>query len=84
MGGKRDKAIERLKKLPKDYTFSEARSLLRSLGYIEDDKGSTSGSRVCFHSEKGRINLHKPHPADIMKGYMVKQLKEFLEEKGDI
>lgn len=84
MGGKHDKAVERLNSLPKDYTFTEARSLLKYLGYEEDQKGSTSGSKVRFVRGSSRISLHKPHPGDVMKYYMVKLLRDFLVEQGDI
>ena len=48
---KLDKAKERLKSIPTDYTYSEARYLLGKLGFEESNKGKTSGSRVKF-SEK--------------------------------
>lgn len=81
-----EKAKERLRLLPKDYTFAEARSLLAYLGFAEFHKGKTSGSRVCFYRERDGavINLHKPHPQDTMKTYAVKQLKETLIEYGDL
>ena len=84
MGGKQDKAIKRLKSIPKDYTYTEARSLLINLGYQESSKGSTSGSRVCFIKDQNKINLHKPHPRDEMKTYAVRNLRDYLEEKGEI
>ena len=88
MGGKRDKAIDRLKLDPKDYTFSEARSLLIKLGYKEYNKGKTSGSKVMFVKGKpdgmDKICLHKPHPGDEMKSYAVKELREHLEAIGEI
>lgn len=88
MGGKRDKAIERLKSEPKDYTFSEARSLLIKLGYKEYNKGKTSGSKVMFVKPRDdgmdKICLHKPHPGDEMKSYAVEDLKEHLEDIGEI
>lgn len=76
----------RLQKLPKDYTFEEAKSLLKSLGFIEMNKGKTSGSRVKFYRSKDgkMINLHKPHPEKEMKSYAVKQLYDFLNEIGDL
>jgi len=88
LGGKRDKAIERLKLEPKDYTFSEARSLLIKLGYKEYNKGKTSGSRIMFVKDReygvDKICLHKPHPGDEMKSCTVKNLKEHLEDIGEI
>ena len=81
-----DKRIERLLSRPKDYTFTEAHSLLKSLGYKLMQKGSTSGSRVMFYREAddSKILLHKPHPQDTMPGYAVKQVIEQLLERRDI
>lgn len=84
--GTREKALERIKSLPKNYTFTEARSLMTKLGFIEFNKGKTSGSRVKFYRESdgASIDLHKPHPQDDMKPYAVKHLKEFLIEIGEL
>jgi hypothetical protein len=46
--GTKEKLIERLKKLPKDFTFDEAERLLTLFGYIRSNKGKASGSRVMF------------------------------------
>lgn len=79
-----DKLIQRLLSLPKDFTYSEARTLLSNLGFQECNKGRTSGSRVIFKREVDGLSimLHKPHPGDVMKAYSVKQLKKDLEENG--
>ena len=63
-----EKAKARLKSFPKDYTYTEAKSLLQQLGFKELTKGKTSGSRVKFlrDSDGVMIFLHKPHPSDIM------------------
>lgn len=76
----------RLQKLPKDYTFEEARTLLISLGFLEMTKGRTSGSRIKFYRpvDGKMINLHRPHPEKEMKSYAVKQLREFLLEIGEL
>ena len=81
-----EKAINRIKMCPKDYTYDEARALLRRLGFEESNKGRTSGSRVrFFRKSDGRmIDLHKPHPQSTMKEYSVRDLKTFLESIGDI
>lgn len=84
MGNKQDKAKERLKGLPRDYTFSEARSLLLSMGFSEYNKGKSSGSRVMFTKNGVKILLHKPHPGNEMKQYAVRQLKEQLERMGEL
>lgn len=80
------KRIVRIRSLPKDYTYTEARSLLISLGFVEFNKGKTSGSRIRFYrkSDGKLIDLHKPHPGDVMKVYAVKDLYDFLVEIGEL
>lgn len=76
---KLEKQIERLKSKPKDYTYDELRSLLNKLGFIENNKGKTSGSRVIFIKYgKTEIVLHKPHPGNILKPYQIKDIIEKL------
>jgi len=81
-----EKAINRIKTCPRDYTYDEAKALLLRLGFEESNKGKTSGSRVrLFRRSDGRIiDLHKPHPQATMREYSVKALKEFLESIGEI
>lgn len=81
-----DKAKERLKAIPKNYTYSEAKSLLSQLGFSEYNKGKTSGSRVKFVrlSDGVTILLHKPHPSDIMSVASVKDIIYCLKEIGEI
>ena len=43
---KKEKLINRLKTKPKDFTYNEAKTLLESVGFVESNKGKTSGSRV--------------------------------------
>ena len=77
---KLEKAKERLKSVPKDYTYSEARALLLRLGFTEFNKGKTSGSRVKFYRviDGKSILLHKPHPSDIMDVNSVMDIIEIL------
>ena len=81
-----EKAKERLRSRPKDYTYTEARVLLSQIGFTEYMKGKTSGSRIKFYREKDQkiILLHKPHPGDIMKPGAVKDLSEFLLNLGEL
>ena len=83
---KEEKMIQRLRSVPKDYTYSEAIALAARFGYEEQNKGSTSGSRVLLYrpADHRKILLHKPHPGDIMKQYAVRQFYEKLTENGDI
>ena len=83
--GTKEKLIERLKRLPADFTFDEAARLLHLFGYDRFDKGKTSGSRVLFLKRgKYPVFLHRPHPQKEMKKYAVKQLLEELKGNGDI
>lgn len=81
-----EKAKERIKSKPKDYTYAEAKSLLSQMGFVEYHKGKTSGSRVKFYREEDQkiILLHKPHPDDIMKPGAVRDLLEFLVSLGEL
>lgn len=81
-----EKAKERIKLRPKDYTYTEARSLLSQMGFVEYQKGKTSGSRVKFYRKEDQkiILLHKPHPDDIMKLGAVKELSEYLSGLGEL
>ncbi|MBR1580076.1 MAG: type II toxin-antitoxin system HicA family toxin [Selenomonadaceae bacterium] len=81
-----EKAKQRLRQTPKDYTYSEAKTLLGHLGYEERSKGKTSGSRVGFFrpSDNDIILLHKPHPGNEMNVAAVKALAEHLTLKGDL
>lgn len=83
---KLDKAKERLRLKPKDYTYSEAKYLLLQLGFEEYTKGKTSGSRVKFYRERDQriILLHKPHPGDEMSIGAIKDLATRLEEMGEL
>ena len=78
--GRDEKAIARLLSKPKDYHYNEAKSLLQRLGFIENNKGRTSGSRVQFVRGEDTILLHRPHPTGELKTYQVKQLIDTLQQ----
>ena len=80
------KAKERLKSVPRDYTFSEAKQLITHLGFKEYQMGKTSGSRMLFYraSDGIKILLHKPHPGDKMSIANTEYLYEKLNEIGEI
>ena len=76
-----EKEVDRLKSKPKDYTYDEAKSLLNKLGFVEYNKGKTSGSRVKFIDGNDRkVELHKPHPSNIIKDYKIRDIIKRLEE----
>ena len=79
----KEKLIEKLRSLPKDFTFDDAATLLKYLDYLSSNKGKTSGSRIMFFRDgHPPILLHKPHPQKELKPYQVRQLLEMLEQEG--
>lgn len=80
--------IEKLCKQPTsaNIRYSDVKKILSHFGYIESNKGATSGSRVKFyHPEtKAVLMLHKPHPGDIMTKGAVESVVRFLKEHGHI
>ncbi len=81
--GTKEKLIERFLTLPRDFTYEEVKRLFGIFGYVEKTKGSTSGSRVEFVSADGLSSyiMHKPHPSNIIKGYVMKQMLSFIREQ---
>lgn len=83
---KKDKLLKRLKSKPLEFTYDELKTLLNYLGFNEDNKGKTSGSRVMFFDVNSNevIRLHKPHPNNILKEYQLKQIIITLRKIGVI
>jgi hypothetical protein len=79
------KLINKLVSNPKDFTWDELTTVLSHFGYKELSKGKTGGSRRKFADKQNHIiNLHKPHPKQILKSYQVRQVVDSLTEKGYI
>ena len=82
--GKKKKLLKKFLEVPlkKNLTFDELETLLLSCGY---KKIEGSGSAVKFyHKQKDNlINLHKPHPSNILKIYIIKQIQIKLKEICD-
>ena len=78
---KKDKLLLKFLENPpkKDLTLKELNTLLISLGFI---KIEGAGSAVKFYNKDKDllINLHKPHPSDILKVYLIKQIQNKLKE----
>lgn len=71
--GKHEKLIDKLLGKPKNFTYSELVTLLSGFGYIEEQRGRTSGSAVAFYNQKlnDKIMIHKPHPHKEVKRYVL-------------
>jgi hypothetical protein len=74
--------VERLLSRPKDFTFNEATTLLKGLGYNERKSGKTGGSRVAFTNNNDYIRIHKPHSRKTLLPYQVNNLINDLIERG--
>jgi len=76
-----DKAKERLKSKPRDFTWQELQMIMGQLGYVELKGG---GSRRKFFNEetKALINLHEPHPQPVLKRYAIEIVLEHLKERN--
>ncbi|WP_404325545.1 type II toxin-antitoxin system HicA family toxin [Aerophototrophica crusticola] len=75
--------MARLKGKPKDFTWDELVRLLEGLGYREAATGKTGGSRRRFiHATAPTIALHKPHPGNIVKSYVIEDVVRVLTEEG--
>lgn len=82
------KLIERLrsKPTPADIRYEDIMKIMTHYGYIESNKGATSGSRVSFyHPETGAVlSLHKPHGSDTVVKSAVDTTVNFLKEHGHL
>lgn len=68
--------------LPKDFFLDKVEKLLSGCGYLKDNKGKTTGSRVVFKSEYKRpIMLYKPYLDNIVKS-LRRQVFDDLREAG--
>lgn len=78
---KKDKLLAAFMEIPpkKNLTWNDLIALMSALNFeqLEGD-----GSRVKFyHKAKDvMINLHKPHPDNILKTYIIKQIQDKLKE----
>jgi predicted RNA binding protein YcfA (HicA-like mRNA interferase family) len=76
-----EKLIAKFLKVPNDLTWEELVKILNHKGYYEKlGKGKTGGSRIKFvNSNNDILNLHKPHPTNIVKQYIIRQILEKLD-----
>ena len=81
---KPEKLFNRLLSHPTDFTYKELARLLKRFGYIESNRGKTSGSAVAFinHETGHIIRLHKPHPRPVLKKYQIEDVIESLKSVG--
>ncbi len=73
------KLLIRLLSQPKNFTYSELKTVQSSFG---GEKEQGAGSRVCFKSRNHKIKLHRPHPGNIMKQYQISLIIDELKKEG--
>ena len=79
----REKLEDRFLSRPKDFTWGELVRLLKYVGYTEDKTGKTGGSRRRFsHEFAASLYLHKPHPGNLVKLYLLDYIAEQLDREG--
>ena len=66
-------------KLPNDFHYNEAVTLIEAHGFVQVKTGKTGGSRVRFKNGDTPITLHKPHPSGILKKYQLKDIIKALD-----
>lgn len=81
-----DKLINRMKTIPRDFTYDEVKKIAEYFKY-EEKQGS--GSRIRFYRARDQkiILLHKPHRPDSQKTMLIGAVRDFvkrLKENGDI
>jgi hypothetical protein len=78
---KHEKLCLKLLNLSGNFTYDEMVTLLRGFGYIEEQRGRSSGSAVLFYNKKShdKIMFHKPHPEKELKIYILKLVIEKLK-----
>jgi hypothetical protein len=82
----KEKLVKRFTGLPKDFTWDELVRLFATFDFLLEQKGKTSGSRLLFFNEEKNLSYmaHKPHPSNIIKMYVMKQVFELLITNGFI
>ncbi|WP_082524735.1 type II toxin-antitoxin system HicA family toxin [Pseudorhodoferax sp. Leaf274] len=81
---RKDKLLARLRAAPKDFTWEEAVSLMGMHNFSELNATRGSGKKFVHTVTRVKVILHKPHPGNILKGYVVQALLDGLKNSGEI
>ncbi|MFA5205978.1 MAG: type II toxin-antitoxin system HicA family toxin [Lentisphaeria bacterium] len=78
---RKDKLLDRLFSLPKDFTWEELTAVMNHCGYTLCSGG---GSRRKFHHAQNGwlVILHEPHPGRILKAYQLREVAGHLKQNG--
>ena len=75
------KAIDRLARKPKDFTWKELQTIMNHFGY-EEFSGSGSIRKFFNTKTKVSVHLHQPHSAPTIKRYALEIIIDHLNEQG--
>lgn len=75
---KKDKLVEQFLAAERSFKWSHLIALLKILGFR---KIEAAGSRVNFTNGIVMIKLHKPHPGNEIKSYVIKEVKALLQQE---
>ena len=81
--GKAEKALDRLKTIPRDFSWSELEAIMGQLGYALKTSGG-SGRKFIHPGTKATLMLHEPHPGSILKVYQVRDVLKFLRQENHL
>lgn len=84
--GKKETLTARLLSMPKDFEQREMDALMGQCDCIKNNRGKTSGSAIQYvHQATQKVfTYHRPHPGNIIKPYVLKAAKQFLQSVGEI
>lgn len=79
---KKQKLIDRIKQLPKDFTWDEAAKLMKMCNFdlIKND----GSARMFRHSTGIKVRIHQPHPTPVLPKYAIELLIEGLRNSGEM
>jgi hypothetical protein len=80
---RQEKALQRLVSVPKDFTWSELVTLMKSLSY-DLQKAGGSGRKFVLTQTKSTLFIHEPHPAKVLKPYQVRDVIHHLQKDGHL
>ena len=83
---KKEKLVKRFRTLPKDFTFEEVEALFWWLWFhVGEQRFHVRLTRkVLNKKDQNTYIMHKPHPNNIIKGYMLRDILNYLLNNGYI
>ena len=72
--------------MPKDFEKREMDALSKPCGSGRNNRGKTSGSTIQYVHQATRkvFTYHRPYPGNIIKPYVLKAARKFLQGVGEI